>query len=181
MNKKSRLDKKFFILIGLFILMFFVLRNWYYHKLAEVSTFRMDDEFNMNAEGTGPKEQNGAVEMVVKGLEDSEEKELFKNVIIPTESVGIFGASSEKTKFRYVEITNGAFENNAHMEYIFIPKTMEKIGLNAFRSCKKLKKVSYEGTKEEWNKIKILEGNDELINAEIKYKQSIPKVMDYLH
>ena len=52
---------------------------------------------------------------------------------------------------------------------ITIPKSVTSIGGYAFSGCTSLTTVNYIGTEEEWNKISIDYGNDELTNAQINF------------
>ena len=50
---------------------------------------------------------------------------------------------------------------------ITIPKSVEIIEDSAFSNCNELTDVYYEGTWDDWNKIKIEYDNEELLNAEL--------------
>lgn len=54
------------------------------------------------------------------------------------------------------EIREGAFYDCKNLERIFIPKkNFRKIQKDAFWGCKNLKTIFYEGSKEDWDKIRI--------------------------
>ena len=68
-------------------------------------------------------------------------------------------------------IIQGAFSNCTNLDTIVLPNTIKYIDDWAFANCNSLKTVYYEGTKDQWNKIKICEidefSNEELLNANI--------------
>lgn len=70
-------------------------------------------------------------------------------------------------------IAEAAFRNSG-VEKITIPSTVKDVGNYAFEYCNKLTDVFYSGTKEEWDKIAIGEGNSELKNATIHYNSAAP-------
>ncbi|MBQ3499786.1 MAG: leucine-rich repeat protein [Clostridia bacterium] len=55
------------------------------------------------------------------------------------------------------------------LESITIPAKVTEIGENAFNECYNLSTVNYEGTPEQWNKIKIMSGNSAITSATINY------------
>ena len=57
---------------------------------------------------------------------------------------------------------NNVFEYCSSLEHVFLPKTIQLIGKRAFYKTK-LQDTPYEGSREEYRKIKIEEGNDDLI------------------
>lgn len=190
MGELAKMKRKIYIsksvkitMLIIVILGAFIGKEIYYRKLAEVSTFRMNEEILNLKEGEGMESaiKDGVIDMCVKGLEDPEDKEQFKNIIIDSITSVRVGLNSTKAKRRYVEILENAFQDDTKVEWIYIPKTIKKIGANAFQNCDNLKKVSFEGTRAEWDSIEIADGNEDLLNAKIKYKQSEPKVSDYLN
>ncbi len=62
------------------------------------------------------------------------------------------------------------FEKNSKMTAIYIPKSVKYIGDSSFSKCKKLKHVYYGGSKADWKKIKIEDGNGRLKKVKIHYK-----------
>ena len=62
-----------------------------------------------------------------------------------------------------------AFIYCGELEKIQLPNSLTSIGWNAFWACKKSTTVNYTGTKEEWEKITIDRGNDDLKDATIVY------------
>ena len=66
-------------------------------------------------------------------------------------------------------IDDGTFSYCTNLTDITIPDSVTEIRLSAFRDCKNLKDIYYQGTKDEWNKIKIEENNDDLLNANIHF------------
>ncbi len=65
------------------------------------------------------------------------------------ESVGFYGCESLHT--------------------IHLPSTITSIGEEAFGECPRLKDVYFNGTKEMWEKIAIAEGNENFLNANIRF------------
>ncbi len=68
-----------------------------------------------------------------------------------------------------VSIETYAFKNCRYLTNVKIPNTVTQIGFCAFSSCYNLEDVYYGGTEEEWSNINIINGNDELIEANIHY------------
>lgn len=50
-------------------------------------------------------------------------------------------------------IAPDAFEDMGELEEITLPKNLVKLERNLFGGCDKLKKIFYNGSKEEWNKL----------------------------
>ena len=55
---------------------------------------------------------------------------------------------------------------------VIIPKSVTYIGVKAFEVCERLRTVYYEGSKADWDKITIREGNDYLKRAQFTYYYS---------
>lgn len=72
------------------------------------------------------------------------------------------------------EINNHAFVNCMSLTSVTIPKSVTLISIEAFSGCDSLKDVYYGGSKEEWNKIRISDGNDDMKNANIHYDFQMP-------
>ena len=68
-------------------------------------------------------------------------------------------------------IGTSIFSGCESLEEISIPQSVATIGQIAFADCSSLKDVYYSGTKDQWDKIKISEGNGELLNATIHFKE----------
>ena len=62
-----------------------------------------------------------------------------------------------------------AFEENKNLTSVVIPDSVKEIQIGVFKDCPKLK-VSFSGTKEQWEKIKFLDSNEDLFNAEISFE-----------
>lgn len=60
-----------------------------------------------------------------------------------------------------------AFMHGARLKEITIPVSVTNINDTAFQDCEALKTVHFKGTKAQWDKMKIGDGNDYLKNAEI--------------
>ena len=70
------------------------------------------------------------------------------------------------------EIGDETFCSCNRLEKIYIPRSVKNINSIAFSYCKNLTDVYYGGSKEDWEKINIEEGNDPLLNAAIHYNSS---------
>ena len=80
-----------------------------------------------------------------------------KNIVIPSELDGK----------KVTAIADKAFEGYANMRYVYIPKSIQAIGENAFSQAfdndsRRARFVCYEGTQDEWNAIDIKTGNGAL-------------------
>lgn len=63
------------------------------------------------------------------------------------------------------EIGDDVFSCSRELRSVYIPASVQSIGIDAFLECK-LTDVYYGGTWEQWNKIKKQKGNDALESAE---------------
>lgn len=78
-----------------------------------------------------------------------------------------------------IVITHASFLNIASLESIKIPESITSIENFAFNSCSSLQSVYYDGTVEQWNKIKIADHNKELLEAELHTKE--PEKVECTH
>ena len=69
-------------------------------------------------------------------------------------------------------IEEGAFQAS-NIKTIYIPKNVTEIGFFAFNAVSTLKNVNYEGSKEEWQKIKIGDGNNGLNGPTFTYNYKL--------
>ena len=74
---------------------------------------------------------------------------------------------------KITKIAYGVFANCSSLESIHIPKNVEIIDSYAFMGCEKLAVIYYEGSEEDWKKIKINSDNAPVAMAE--------KVYTYIH
>ncbi|MCI8409348.1 MAG: leucine-rich repeat protein [Lachnospiraceae bacterium] len=63
-----------------------------------------------------------------------------------------------------------AFKDEAKLEEVVIPITVKEIGKDAFLNCNNITKVTFLGTKEEWGKVDIEEGNESLTTVDVACK-----------
>lgn len=63
-----------------------------------------------------------------------------------------------------------AFKDETQLEEVTIPATVEEIGKDAFLNCDNITKVTFLGTKEEWEKVDIEEGNEDLTAVDVECK-----------
>lgn len=83
----------------------------------------------------------------------------------------LLGLGSDNPKeYTIIGINDKAFQNEAQIEAVTIPATVTYIGGNAFDGCNGITKVIFKGTKEEWEKIDIKDGNDCLTNVTVTYE-----------
>ena len=68
-----------------------------------------------------------------------------------------------------IAISAGAFRNATVIEKITIPATVKSIGKDVFSGCTGIKNVVFAGTKTQWSKVNIAEGNDALLKAIFAY------------
>ena len=66
-----------------------------------------------------------------------------------------------------VAIASSAFEGNSNLTSVTIPRSVTKIEWGVFSGCNSLKDVYYAGNQTWWDRIKIQNGNDSLLNATI--------------
>ena len=74
------------------------------------------------------------------------------------------------------KIENNAYKDNCKLESITIPNSVTEIGENAFSGCENLKEINYEGTRADFAKITIADGNENIRGTEINYTYSSPSV-----
>ena len=73
-----------------------------------------------------------------------------------------------------VSIETGTFSGCSKLSNITIPDSVTSIGNYAFNSCGDLETVYFDGTEVQWNEIAIAEKNDDLLNANIIFKNIEP-------
>ena len=70
-----------------------------------------------------------------------------------------------------MSIGDYAFTHCDNLNSVTIPSSVTSIGGYAFSRCDRLKDVYYEGSKEDWNNMKISSGNNKLLNITIHYNK----------
>lgn len=76
-------------------------------------------------------------------------------------------------------IESRLFDCCALLESIFIPASVTYVDMFAFSMCDKLKDIYYEGSQEDWKKVKISEiDNSALINATVHFNSDITVMYD---
>ena len=115
---------------------------------------------------------------VITGIWDEDNLDKYKYLAIPDTmtAVNTFGASHLYKDVK--EIGESAFEGNTYLESVYIPVNIVKIGKNAFNGCTSIKKVTYAGTVQEWDKIVMEPGNVVLKNVPIEYNAKMPRIND---
>ena len=86
--------------------------------------------------------------------------------------------SARKDEIRRVSVPDGftsvgdyAFSHCAGLTDAALPGSLESVGENAFDGCENLRDVYFFGAEEQWNAVKIAEGNDALKSAQIHYAE----------
>jgi len=62
------------------------------------------------------------------------------------------------------------FRECTKLSTVIIDMPLEKIETGAFDKCRDIKVVKYSGTREEWEKIDIQNGNGSLLQAAVQYE-----------
>lgn len=151
------MDRKIKII---FILVVVICIGSIYWKHSKEEEMTASKEYDFIWECDGDKAR-------VEGLMDGN---CFKKVVLPSEIALASSFSIETGKMQVISISEEAFYNLDKIESITIPITITEIGKNAFYGCKNIKNVSYLGTQEQWNKVKIERGNECLLNADFGFK-----------
>ena len=74
------------------------------------------------------------------------------------------------------KISYSAFSESTSLVSLQIPIELEEVDDFAFYYCKNLKEINYEGSREDWRKIKVAQGNDALKEAKVNYNCVIERV-----
>ncbi len=67
------------------------------------------------------------------------------------------------------DIGEWAFQYCSSLTYISLPNSVNNISSYAFWNCKNITEVRYDGIEDEWNRIEIADGNDDLLAATVTY------------
>lgn len=94
----------------------------------------------------------------------------YQIIDIPEKEKLLALGSEDSAEYTIIGITDEAFKGESQIEEVIIPATVAYIGENAFDGCSGITKVTYKGTKEEWGKIDIQNGNDCLTNVTVTYE-----------
>ena len=78
---------------------------------------------------------------------------------------------SVEIKGNIKQIYNYAFTNCRALTSIELPETLKSVGSHAFEFCSSLEKVTYGGSREEWEEIVVSQNNEPLTNADITFKK----------
>ena len=92
---------------------------------------------------------------------------------------GLYGAVYGATKLKEVifeegieSIPRSICAGGESIEKVSLPSSIKTIEMDAFKGCKNLKEVFFSGSEEEWKKITIADGNEELKSATIYYNKN---------
>ena len=93
------------------------------------------------------------------------------SVIKIPESAKVIKLGEDTAKVRTIMgIAPEAFKDEAKLEEVVIPVTVKEIGKDAFLNCDNITKVTFLGTKEEWEKVDIEKGNESLTKVNVDFK-----------
>ena len=73
-------------------------------------------------------------------------------------------------------INTCVFEGCSSIKVIYVPKSLESIEPYIISRCENIEKIYYEGTKEDWEKINIGDGNEDIEDVEIVFNSKMPSV-----
>lgn len=101
----------------------------------------------------------------------------FTSITIPDSvtsiGMGAFGACPNVEDVKIgkgvTRIANYLFAQCKKLKNITIPKSVESVGFNAFLNCINIENVNYEGSKADWRRLEIEDGNEHLTSAKINY------------
>ena len=85
-------------------------------------------------------------------------------------------SSAYKVEAGCQSIFQGAFENAANLETLWLPRSLRTVYDYAFYNCNALKAVTYEGNEDWWKKIAIEENNGPLMNAILSFEKKLPEM-----
>ena len=133
-------------------------------ELSKVTT-----NMSISQDGTG-----------ITGIWDEDNIDKYTCIAIPNPNYYVNsvnkGLYDEYSKVKSID--QGAFQENTYVETVYIPANIVLIDKDAFSGCENLTKVLYSGTKEEWEKIDIKPGNDDLKHAVMEYEADMPDSSD---
>ena len=112
---------------------------------------------------------------VITGIWDDENLSKYKYLVIPDIVVGS-GNMLEYAKV--TDIGESAFKDNVWIETVHIPAHIVRIQKDAFYGCTSLKKVTYAGSKEQWEQIVIESGNECLSEIFVEFNAQAPPTKD---
>ena len=105
----------------------------------------------------------------------------LENVSLPSTLIYLSGNFIGCTKLTELsvpqnvdEIGGETFSGCTSLKTVYLPKKLEKISDDAFKDCGNLKDVYYEGAAEDWKKIEIRDGNDQLQKVTFHYGYEYP-------
>ena len=102
---------------------------------------------------------------------DGFRREDFYQILEIPETVTLVKLGEEDKKaYQVIGVVKEAFKDDTTLEEVVIPKCVTEIGVDAFSGCTNLKKVTYEGSKSDWEKVTIEDGNDCLTKVDVKFK-----------
>lgn len=86
--------------------------------------------------------------------------------------VGFFFSRQDLTEYKIpnniTSIENSAFDSCGHLQYLYIPKSVQFIEQNVFYNCPDTMVIEYEGNEEEWKDI-FISSNSRVENKKIIY------------
>lgn len=112
---------------------------------------------------------------LITGLHYDEDAEKCEYLVIPDAD---FNESNFAEYKKVTGIAENAFKGNKNIKKVYIPKNITHIEKNAFGGCTSITKIYFGGSKEEWEKIEIEDGNDNIKYSTVKYDKKMPSVDD---
>ena len=98
-------------------------------------------------------------------------KAYYEVLDIPaTVTLSKLGETTE-SDYTVIGVVDEAFKDDTTLKEVVIPTSVTSIGTDAFSGCTSLEKVTYEGSKSDWEKIDIEDGNEALTKISVEYKK----------
>ena len=97
-------------------------------------------------------------------------EDFYQILEIPTTVTLVKLGEENKNDYQVIGVAKEAFKDDTTLEEVVIPTSVTIIGKDAFSGCTNLKKITYKGTKSDWEKVTIEEGNESLTKVDVEFK-----------